>query len=129
MRSFEESSNKIEAKDLEEIVEETEALAERLCGGAVENYRIGPKESVADRRPAIRRAVPAVRKGLIRKGPGKGSLKRGNPNRRELETRRRTCHNEIWNRASKESLSQWMGRTSDKSIRRHNGRVQSTRVE
>jgi hypothetical protein len=47
------------------------------------------QKSAAARKRVIRRAVPAVRKGHLRKGPGKDRTKRRAPKGRRLENLRR----------------------------------------
>jgi hypothetical protein len=137
--TFEESSNKMEAEDLDETLEVTVAENQelRILSVKVENFgalkgkpfnqhlaeqsrrrKLKNRKKLAARKRIICRTVPAARKGHIRGRTGKGSFTTGISNGRTLEIRRQTCHNEIRNRVSKEELSQRMGRTSDMSIRK-----------
>jgi hypothetical protein len=139
--TFEESSNKMKAKDLEESSEVTEPVAEqqelRIEVVKVEDFgslkdqpldqqvvlqrrrwKLQDQKKLTARKRIIRHAVHAVRKGHLRKRPGKSSFTRGIPNGRTLEITKQTCHNEIWNHTSKDELSQCNVRTSDMSIRK-----------
>jgi hypothetical protein len=80
---------------------------------------VGSRQKVsAARKRVIRRAIPAVRKGNIRKGPGKDSTARRAPNgRRLVKIRRRgqECNIGIRNRDPKDQLRLW--RTSSRNYR------------
>jgi hypothetical protein len=112
--TFQESSDKIEATDLEETSEETEATVEwqeQINTDAVESLG----DQYDDQRLAVRRLQggSGPKKSIIRraaheghgcKRPGKVSLALGLPKRRTLEMGRWTGHNEIWDLDSMEQL-------------------------
>jgi hypothetical protein len=75
----------------------------------------------AARKRVIRRTIPAVRKGNIRKGPSKDGSARGAPKGRTLQKTHRIspeCNIGIRNRGPKDQLRLRMERTSDRIIRR-----------
>jgi hypothetical protein len=147
----EESSEEMEATNLEATPEETEAPVERQdlfkeqinvdnigsledrCKeqhldvrrrrGAKKRSQdsVGSRQKVsAAHKRVIRRAIPAVRKGNIRKGPGKdGSVRRAPKGRRLQKTHRISpeCNIGIRNRGPKDQLHLRMKRTSDRVIR------------
>jgi hypothetical protein len=79
------------------------------------------QKSSAARKRVIRRAVSAVRKGNIRKGPGRDRTARGAPKGRRLENIRRRsqeCSAGIRNRGLKDQLRLRMKRTSNRIIRK-----------
>jgi hypothetical protein len=99
-------------------------LAVRRRRGAKKRSQdsVGSRQKVsAARKRVIRRAIPAVRKGNIRKGPGKDGSARGAPKGRRLQKTHRIipeCNNGIRNRGPKDQLRLRMKRTSDRIIRR-----------
>jgi hypothetical protein len=69
----------------------------------------------------IRRAVPAVRKGQMCKGPGKDHTTKGAPKGRRLKNIRRRCQEcsvRIRNRGLKDQLCLWRERTYNRIIRK-----------
>jgi hypothetical protein len=99
-------------------------LVVRRRRGAKERSQdsVGSRQKVsAARKRVIRRAIPAVRKGNIRKGPGKDGSARGAPKGRRLEKTHRIspeCNIGIRNRGLKDQLCLRMKRTSDRIIRK-----------
>jgi hypothetical protein len=98
-------------------------LAVRRRRGAKKRTQdsVGSQQKLsAARKRVIRRAIPAVRKGNIRKSPGKDSTARRAPKgRRLVKIRRRgqDCNIGIWNRGSKNQLHLRMRRTSSRNYR------------
>jgi hypothetical protein len=62
--------------------------------------------------------VPAMHQGCTCKGPGKVTVARKVPNARMLMKSWQTCHNEIWDRDSKEQWLLWIKRISDRIFRK-----------
>jgi hypothetical protein len=78
------------------------------------------QKSSAARKRVIHRAVPAVRKGQMRKGPGKDRTTRGALKRRRLEKIRRRgqeCSVGLRNRGPKNQLHLGMRRSSSRAYR------------
>jgi hypothetical protein len=98
-------------------------LAVRRRRGAKKRSQdsVGSRQKLsAARKRVIRRAIPGVSKGNIRKGPGNDSIARRAPKgRRLVKIRRRglECNNGIWNRGSKNQLHLRMRRTSSRNYR------------
>jgi hypothetical protein len=101
-------------------------LAVRRRRGAKKRSQdsVGSRQKVsAARKRCIRRAIPAVRKGNICKGPGKDDSARGAPKGRRLQKTHwinLECNIGIRNRDPKDQLCLRMKRTSDRIIRRKN---------
>jgi hypothetical protein len=85
-------------------------LAVRRYQGAKKRTQdsVGSRQKLsAARKRVIRRAVPAVRKGKIRKCPGKDNVAKGASRRKTLEKRQRNnceCKNGRWDRDFKKRL-------------------------
>jgi hypothetical protein len=83
---------------------------------------VGSRQKVsAARKRVIRRAIPAVRKGNIRKIPGKDGSAREAPKGRRLQRTHRIspeCNNGIRNRGLKDKLFLRMKRTYNRIIRK-----------
>jgi hypothetical protein len=99
-------------------------LAVRRRRGAKKRiqHSVGSRQKLsAARKRVIRRAVPAVRKGNIRKGPGRNSVGRVHPKSRTFGKKQR-LHSEynkkINCQGSRQQLRLWMKRTSNRIIRR-----------
>jgi hypothetical protein len=73
----------------EDRCEEQRLVARRRRGAKKRSQdSVGSRQKVsAARKPVIRRAIPAVRKGNIRKCPGKDNVVRGASRRKTLEER------------------------------------------
>jgi hypothetical protein len=99
-------------------------LAVRRRRGAKKRSQdsVGSRQKVsAARKRVMRRAVPAVRKGNTRKGPGKNSTARGAPKGRRLQKTQRIgqeCKTGIWSCNFKKRLSLRMKRTSSRNFRK-----------
>jgi hypothetical protein len=82
---------------------------------------VGSRQKLfAARKRVIRRAVPAVRKGHMRKGPGKNTFARGASTGKTLEKRQRNnceCGNGRWDRDFKTQFRLWMRKTSGRNFR------------
>jgi hypothetical protein len=98
-------------------------LAVRRRRGAKKRTQdsVGSRQKVsAARKRVIRRAIPAVRKGNIRKGPGKNNAAKGESRGKMLVKRQQNsceCEDGRLGRDLKERLSLRMRRTSGRNYR------------
>jgi hypothetical protein len=79
------------------------------------------QKSSATRKRVIRRAVPAVRKGHMRKGAGKNNVARGASRGKMLDKRQRNnskCEDGRLGRDLKKRLHLWMWRTSRRNFKK-----------
>jgi hypothetical protein len=150
--TFEESSDEMEAMNLEATPEETEAAVERQelfkeemnydnnrssedrCKDqhlAVRRRRgakkwsgdiVGSQQKLSAACKRVKRcAVPAGRKGQVRKGPGRNNVARGTSRRKTLEKGLRNnfeCKNGTWDRDFKKRLWLRLKRTSERITRK-----------
>jgi hypothetical protein len=103
---------------------EVHRLAVRRRRGAKKRTQdsVGSRQKVsAARKRVIRRAIPAVRKGNIRKCPCKDNVARGASKRKTLEERQRNnyeCKNGRWERDFKKRLCLRTKTTSERITRK-----------
>jgi hypothetical protein len=93
---------------------------------------VGSRQKVsAARKRVTHRAIPAVRKGNIRKGPGKDGSSRGAPKGRRLQKTHRInlgCNIGIRNRGPKDQLCLRMWRTSRRKFKKPIQLEKNTRI-
>jgi hypothetical protein len=129
----EETEAAVERKELfkEETYSNNIGSSEDLCKGRrlVVRRRRGAKKrsqnSVgsrlklsAARKRVIRLSVPAVRKGKIRKCPGKDNVARGASRGKTIVKSRRPCHNGRWHRETKKPSYPMTRKTTDRILRK-----------
>jgi hypothetical protein len=99
-------------------------LAVRRRRGAKKRTQdsVGSRQKLsAARKRVIRRAIPAVRKGNIHKGPGKSNVARGAPRGKMLDKKQRNnseCEDGKMGRDLKKRLCLRMNRTSERVTRK-----------